>query len=291
MATTTDWTDPDFDPEAVMERWMYDIQSERDRNKRREERNRTRRKEVKLRKKRDQAKRADDAKRRANEQARLAFQQQKATAEGEERRARREDRAEQFARRQEFQESQKEYRERRDAERQAYREAQDAERARRRAQAQQTPAAFSTGGKGVVPSGGGWAPDKEAVAKFIIFATAIGAIGAVINDLGAHAEPTKVGNVSIPAHLRAIGGAFLGAGIVGLIVLPNWTPLLRSGGPIYGIFSGQSKGGIAGPGEKFDPRTGILTGPRGTFRLVPVGNGNYSIEPIHQPVGAGGGVA
>lgn|SRR5262245_48233445 len=155
---------------------------------------------------------------------------------------------------QDYRERQAQERRERNARTQAFREAQAEERARRREdetqrrQRQQlygaatpSPSApkFSTATQGVVPTGGGFAPNKEAVAKFIIAATALSAIFAVANDLGK--APTKLPDgVKVPQHLRSLGGVFvagtvalvvnevypaaglvLGAGIFTLIFLPN----------------------------------------------------------------------
>lgn len=111
--------------------------------------------------------------------------------------------------------------------------------------------------------------------------------------------------VRVPANLRSLGGVML-AGTAALVLTEINTPL----GVVFGIlllldsgfgtalggftsafFNGakpqpylpDSAGGVAGTGEKFDPKTGIISGSRGNFRLVPVGNGNYSVEPLPNP--------
>jgi hypothetical protein len=227
-----------------------------------------------------------------------------------ERRARREQRSGEYARTQGFREESAQYRRQRDAEQQAYREAQDAARQDRRDAASRTPASFSTGTSGVVPSGGGWSPNKESVAKFIIFATALGAIGAVANDLSRHTQATTLSNgVKVPAHLRALGGAFIagtialilnevypaagavmGAGIVGIIVIPNWTPLL---GKIGGVFDAKTvgpkapaTGGSSNLPKSLPPQGGVWLpgGNPGPQRGASPGTG-----PIEVPYGSPSG--
>jgi hypothetical protein len=194
-----------------------------------------------------------------------------------ERTARREGTSERFGILQENRESQQQYRRERDAQRQAYREQQDAERARRRQADDERRAAagreglsaptVSTGGKGIVPSGGGWAPDKNAVAKFIIFATALAALGTIINGSSGKAPGTvqQINGVTIPAHLRSLGGSFiagaialvvnevypaagavLGAGIVGIIVIPTWAKVIPKIGALS--FTGVPVSVGGGPG-------------------------------------------
>jgi hypothetical protein len=133
----------------------------------------------------------------------------------------------------------------------------DAERRRQeRAAAQDAPTyrgaqapSFTTGTTGV---GGG--PNKEAVAKFIILATALGALGALAQSVNGSKPPLVLPDgTKVPAHLASLGGAFiagtvalivnevypgaglvLGAGIVVLVVIPNWTPLLSQLGTLGG---------------------------------------------------------
>lgn len=196
-------------------------------------------------------------------QQQLAYRQQRDQELAREREAARAQRNARFAQQQAYRESVL-------ADRQAKRRAQGY-RGLGRAGSQLGGASYSTG----VPSVGG-GPSKEAVAKFIIFATALAAIGAVAHDVSKAPLPpeqftTGTGvKVKIPQHLRSLGGAFIagtialvinevypaaglvmGAGIVGLVVIPTWTPILNRLG-------GHALGGLT---PTTAPKSGATTPP------------------------------
>lgn len=280
--------DESFGPDDLFDQITENWRAERKRNKRRKERNRNVAQSNVLRGTALKQQKQTAKKKRKIETRRLGFQQQRATSEGEARRARLENRQREYARSQGFRESQQQYRQQRDAQRQAYQAEADRERAERRnaADRQRRRAAaggpsFSTGQQGVVPSGGGWSPNKSAVAKFIIFATALGALGTLINSTSGKSPDTvqQINGVTIPTHLRSLagtfiagavalivnemypaGGAVLGAGIVGLIVIPNWTPALARIGALS--FTGlpvKVGGGVSNlPGNKFAGPGGLV---------------------------------
>jgi hypothetical protein len=311
-----DWTDEFFDPfnEGGSETASAGTSiSEFDRVlKVREQRAASTKRGLDLLESRDAVNAADKEAKRILAAMRLATQQKNYEATGEERVARREASRERDLAGRAERERRAEYRQRRDAERQAYRQSRDEERDARRDAAGQTQQkfsapSFSRPGRGVVPSGGGWEPDRAAVAKFIIFATALGALGAVANDIVNKAPAAKLADgTKVPQHLRSFGGALIagvialvvnevypaggavmGAGIVGLVVIPNWTPLIPKIGDVLGGLAAQPKAKIF---EGFPKGTKIADLPNGAklitpgdggrpYQLVPVGGGNYSTEP------------